>query len=275
MKPRAPDAAEERLDENRDPREGLADWMTRADNPFFAKALVNRIWGELMGRGIVQPVDDLRVSNPATNEALLNALAADFVAHGYDIRQLIGTIMRSRTYQASSTPNETNVSDTKNFSRWYRRRPSAEALLDSVTEVTGVSETLPGLAPGSRAAQVWNNRLESDFLDAFSRPNASADPPCERDRDGSIVQALHLMNSTKLAGRISETKGRAAALAKSSKTTEEIVEELYLAAYCRFPTEEERKVAAGAFSAPGATRQSATEDVMWALLNSAEFVFNH
>ena len=147
--------------------------------------------------------------------------------------------------------------------------------MDAVTEVTGVSEALPGLAPGSRAAQVWNNRLESDFLDAFSRPNASADPPCERDRDGSIVQALHLMNSTRLAGRIAEAKGRAAALAKSGKSPEEIVEEVYLAAYCRYPTDEEKKVAVGTFSAPGTTRQSATEDVMWALLNSAEFVFNH
>ena len=147
--------------------------------------------------------------------------------------------------------------------------------MDAVTEVTGVSETLPGLAPGSRAAQVWNNRLDSDFLDAFSRPNASADPPCERDRDGSIVQALHLMNSTKLAARIGDAKGRAAALARSSKTPGEIVEEVYLGAYCRYPTDEERKLAVEAFGAPGATRQSATEDVMWALLNSAEFVFNH
>jgi len=147
--------------------------------------------------------------------------------------------------------------------------------MDSVTEVTGVSETLPGLPPGSRAAQVWNNRLESDFLDAFSRPNASADPPCERDRDGSIVQALHLMNSTKLATRIADSRGRATALAKSSKTPEEIVDEVYLAAYCRYPTDDEKTIAASAFNAPGATRQSATEDVMWALLNSAEFVFNH
>src|SRR6185503_9043988 len=106
-------------------------------------------------------------------------------------------------------------------------------------------------------------------------PNASADPPCERDRDGSIVQALHLMNSTKLAARIGDSKGRATALAKSSKTPGEIVEEVYLAVYCRYPTEEEKKVAVGAFGAPGATRQSATEDVMWALLNSAEFVFDH
>jgi WD40 repeat protein len=275
MKPRAPDAQEERIDDNRDPREALADWMTRSDNPFFAKALVNRVWGELMGRGIVQPVDDMRVSNPATNDPLLTALAADFASHGYDIHHLIATIMRSRTYQASSIPNDTNVRDTKNFSRWYRRRPSAEALMDAVTEVTGVSETLPGLAPGSRAAQVWNNRLDSDFLDAFSRPNASADPPCERDRDGSIVQALHLMNSTKLAARIADTKGRAAALAKTSKSPDQIVEEIYLAALCRYPTEYERNVAVGAFTAPGATRQTATEDVMWALLNSAEFVFNH
>ncbi len=275
MHPRALDGPAVKLDESHDPREALAEWMTRPENPFFARALVNRVWGELMGRGIVQPVDDLRISNPATDDALLAALANDFVAHGFDIKHLIRTILRSRTYQTSSLANESNLRDTKNFSRWYRHRPSAEALLDAVTEVTGVSEPLPGLAPGSRAALVWNNRLESDFLDAFARPNSSADPPCERDRDGSIVQALHLMNSTRLTAKITDSSGRAALLSKGPKSPAEIVTELYLAVYCRYPTDEERTIAMGAFSASGATRQSATEDVMWALLNSAEFVFNH
>ena len=148
-------------------------------------------------------------------------------------------------------------------------------LLDAVSDVTGVPEPLPGLAPDSRAVLSWNYRLESNFLDAFGRPNPSADPPCERERSSSIVQALHLMNSTRLMERIGHPEGRAAALAKSSRPPEEIVTELYLAAYARRPTADELRVAAGAFAADGATRQSATEDVMWALINSAEFVLNH
>jgi hypothetical protein len=275
MKPRAPECQSAESDEKRDPREALADWMTQPDNPFFARALVNRVWGEMMGRGIVHPVDDMRVSNPATNEPLLDALARDFVVHGFDIKHLIGTIARSRTYQLSSMPNETNVRDTKNFSRFYRRRPSAEVLADSVACVTGVRESLPGVAPGSRAVQVWNNRLDSDFLDAFGRPNPSADPPCERDRQGSIVQALHLMNSTKLMSRIADGGGRAVELARGPWSSRGIVQQLYLTAYCRYPSDEEMKIADGAFRAEGVTRETATQDVMWALVNSAEFVLNH
>ena len=141
--------------------------------------------------------------------------------------------------------------------------------------MTEAAETLQGLPPGARAVTVWNNRLDSEFLDAFGRPNASADPPCERERDSSVVQALHLMNSSKLTAKIAAEKGRAARLAAGDKTPDQIVEELYLAAYSRPPNDEERKLATAAFTAAGATRRTATEDVLWALMNSAEFVFNH
>jgi hypothetical protein len=275
MKPKALDGPVESVDPGHDPREALARWMTRPDNPFFARAAVNRVWGELMGRGIVHPVDDFRASNPPTNAPLLDALAKDFVDHGYDLKHLIRTIMRSRAYQAGSVPNATNASDTRNFSRWYRRRPSGEVLLDAVSAVTGVREPLQGMPPDAPGARAWNYRIDSDFLDAFSRPNASADPPCEREAEGSVVQALHLMNSDNLAKRIANPAGRATALAKSERAPGDVVTELYLAAYSRVPTPEELAVATAAFSAPGATRQSATEDVMWALMNSAEFVFNH
>ena len=228
-----------------------------------------------MGRGIVHPVDDFRASNPPTNGPLLDALAKDFVDHGYDLKHLIRTIMRSRAYQLSSAPSGTNAADTRNFSRWYRRRPSGEVLLDAVSDFTGVREPLQGMPADARAVRAWNYRIDSDFLDAFSRPNASADPPCERDGEGSVVQALHLMNSRSLTKRIADPNGRAAALAKSDRTPEQIVEGLYLAAYSRFPSPDERAVALAAFSEKEASRQSATEDLMWALLNSAEFVFNH
>jgi hypothetical protein len=275
MRPKAPDAAMEAIPETRDPREVLADWLTRPENPFFAKAAVNRVWAELMGRGIVQPVDDFRVSNPATNDPLLEALAKDFVEHGYDQKHLIATIMRSRIYQLSSIPNDSNVRDTKNFSRRYRRRPSAEVLLDVIAEITGVAEPLPGMAPDSKAVQAWNNRLDSDFMDAFGRPNASADPPCERDRDGNIVQALHLMNSRRLMTRIADPAGRATRLAVGPRSPAGIVRELYLISFARYPTGDEMKIALAAFGAQGVTRQAATEDLMWAMINSAEFVLNH
>jgi hypothetical protein len=275
MKPKALDCPAESIDPKRDPREALAAWMTRPDNPFFARAAVNRVWGELMGRGIVHPVDDFRASNPPTNGPLLDALAKDFVDHGYDLKHVVRTVMRSRAYQLSSVPNATNAADTRNFSRWYRRRPSGEVLMDAVAEVTGVREKLQGMPPDAPGVRAWNYRIDSDFLDAFSRPNASADPPCEREADGTVVQALHLMNSETLSKRIADPAGRAAALAKSNKPPGEVVTELYLATYCRFPTAEELSLATHAFSAPGATRQSATEDVTWALINSAEFVFNH
>jgi hypothetical protein len=147
--------------------------------------------------------------------------------------------------------------------------------MDAVSDVTGVREPLQGAPPDAPGVRAWNYRIDSDFLDAFSRPNASADPPCERDREGSVVQALHLMNSSKLTAAIANPAGRAVALAKSARSPQEIVTELYLAAYSRLPTAQETDVATAAFAQPGATRQSATEDVMWALINSAEFVFNH
>jgi hypothetical protein len=228
-----------------------------------------------MGRGIVHPVDDFRASNPPPNPALLDDLAKDFVQHGYDLKHLIRRIMQSHVYQISSIPNEYNTRDTRNFSRFYRRRPSAEVSLDTLSQVTGTSESLQGLPLGSRAVQVWNNRLESEFLDAFGRPNASAEPPCEREGGGSVVQALHLMNSRRLIAKVTNPTGRATALAKSDKTPEQIVTEVYLSAYSRPPTPEESKIATAAFTEKSATRQSAIEDLMWALINSAEFVFNH
>lgn len=275
MKPKAPDGPVPQIDPQKDPREALASWLTQPSNPFFAQAAANRVWAELMGRGIVHPVDDFRISNPPANEPLLQALAKDFTEHGYDLKQLIRTVMRSRTYQLSSVPNASNARDTKNYSRWYRRRPSGEVLLDAVCDVTQVPENLPGVGSNVRAVQSWNNRMDSDFLDAFSRPNASADPPCERDRESSIVQALHLMNSTKLMSKIANPAGRAAKLAESKASSDEIVKELYLAAYCRYPTEDELKTALKSFSQEGATRTTATQDILWALINSAEFVLNH
>lgn len=275
MKPKPPDGPVAALAVDRDPRVALADWMARPDNPFFARAAVNRVWANFMGRGLVDPVDDFRASNPPSNEALLDWLAQDFVRHSYDLKHLMRTIMRAHVYQISALPNEHNLADTRNFSRFYRRRLTAEVLLDAVSGVTGVAETFQGLPSGARAMETWNHRLDSDFMDAFGRPNASADCPCERDVKGSMVQALHLMNSNNLQAKIGGAEGRAKKLADSSRSEPEIITELYIAAYGRAPATDEMQRAQKAFAAKDATRKTATEDLLWALINSAEFVFNH
>ncbi|MBM3877319.1 MAG: DUF1553 domain-containing protein [Verrucomicrobia bacterium] len=275
MKPAPLAGAAMEIPTTSDPRAALADWMTEPGNPFFARAVANRVWAEFFGRGIVDPVDDFRASNPPTHEPLLDALAKDFAAHKFDLKHAMRTVMRSHLYQLSSLPNESNIADTKNFSRAYRRRLPAEVLADAVASVTGVPDNFQGLPAGARALEAWNNRLASDTLDAFGRPNASADCPCERDTRTSVVQALHLMNSTRLHEKISSSEGRAARLAASTATPAEIITELYLAALNRPPVAEELSIASRCFGDSASTRQPAIEDVMWALLNSAEFVFNH
>ena len=275
MTPRPPEGPELPKSESRDPRRHLADWLTAPENPFFAKAAVNRVWGHFFGRGLVHPVDDFRSSNPCVNPALLDALAADFAAHDYDLKHLLRTIMASRTYQLSSVPNATNLGDTRQFSRSYRRRLPAEVLVDAVSDVTGVPETFSAVPPGGRAMQTWSYKIASHFLDAFGRPNSSSDCPCERDAQLSVVQTLHLMNSKILQGKLSDPKGRVRQLANSDRSQSDLVGELYLLLLNRLPAEPELQAALRAFSAPGATRNTAVEDVFWALLNSPEFVLNH
>ena len=260
-----------------DPRQALADWMAAPDNPFFAPAAVNRLWGELLGRGIVEPVDDFRASNPPSNQPLLDYLARDFIDHGFDLKHTIRRIMQSRIYQLSSNANQYNARDEQFYSRFYRRRLPAEVMLDAVCHVTGTQSELDGLAPGCRAVETWNNRIGSPMMDAFGRPVPLDNPPCERNDDPSLVQSLHLMNSTQLQARIADEKGRAAALTNDeNRTLEDIAKELYLTAYGRYPIQQELtqidRILAGS---PLATRRSAVEDVMWAILNSPEFVFNH
>lgn len=254
-----------------DPRAALAGWITSPSNPYFSKVIVNRTWAELMGRGIVEPVDDLRATNPPSNGPLLDALAADFVAHGHDLKHLIRTIMTSAVYERSSDPDERNVADTRNFSRHYRQRPRAEVLLDAVVDITGMPETLDATPPGTRAAASWTTRNTSLFLDTFGRPDPNQDPPCERTPDTSVVQALHLMNAPGIQRKLAADDGRVARLAASDLAPTKVVEELYLLIYNRLPEDDE--TAFGASLIEGPTRRRATEDLAWALLNSPEFVF--
>ncbi|MAI73705.1 MAG: S-layer protein [Rhodopirellula sp.] len=257
-----------------DPRVALAEWMTSPGNGYFAQVQVNRLWGILMGRGFVEPVDDLRSTNPASNPELLDALADHFRASGFDLKSLLKTIVLSRVYSHSSVPSESNVTDRLNYSRNYRRRLRAEVLMDAVADVTETPAKLTGLPAESRANQVWTTRVDSVFLDTFGRPNENQDPPCERTPDSTVTQSLHLMNSRVLDGRIRDDSGRAARLAGSEMNSEQIADELYLAVFSRFPSEVERDYVLGLFK-DVEKRRAVIEDLMWAMVNSPEFTIRN
>jgi hypothetical protein len=254
-------------------RDVLAEWITSDDNPYFPRVMVNRVWADLMGRGLVEPVDDLRSTNPPTNEALLADLARDFRDSGYDLKQLVRRVATSYVYGLSSLPNERNIADTSNYSRHYRRRLRAESLLDASVAITGIPESFDAMPPESRATEIWSHRIKSLFLDTFGRPDRNQDPPCERTSDASMVQALHLMNAESLQEKVASDEGRAAKLAGSSMSPDEIATELYLAVYSRYPDQQELEVARKLFEQEGANRKERVEDLMWALMNTPEFVF--
>lgn len=258
-----------------DPREALASWMTSAENPFFRQVIANRIWRDMMGRGIVEPVDDLRASNPPSNPELLEALALDLRDSGYDLKHLIRRIANSYVYGLSSLPSATNTVDTRNYSRFLRERLRAEVLLDSVSQITAVPEKFAAMPPGSQARQLWSHRISSLFLDAFGRPDPNQDPPCERTPDTTIVQALHLMNSQGLYDKVTSDSGTAASLATGEQPNEKIVEELYLSVFNRFPTDTEATATKKFLDDSGEKRRKAVEDLLWAMLNTPEFIFKH
>lgn len=275
MNPKPPDGPFSELNKEDDPRHALVSWMTQPENPQFARAIVNRMWGEFFGKGIVHPVDDFRTSNPPSNEPLLDWLAKDFVEHHYDLKHLMSRILNSQLYQVSSIPNESNLTDETHFTRFLRRRLPAEVMMDAVSEVTGIRPSLEGLPKNSVAKKTWNQKMSSTFLDTFGRPDASAECPCERDPSPTIIQMLHLMNSDRLHNQIVDKNGTARKLADGTESPEEIIKQLYLKAFSRLPKEKERNIALAAFTADGAKKHEVVEDLMWALLNSAEFVFNH
>jgi hypothetical protein len=257
-----------------DPREVLADWLTRPDNPFFAKALVNRYWKHFFGRGLVDPEDDMRVTNPASNPELLDALAKDFVEHDFDLKHLVHTICTSTTFQLSAEPNEFNRNDKQNYSRFYPRRLDAEVLLDAIDQVTAVPTSFPGVPAGTRAMQLPDNGFDSYFLTVFGRPEASSACECERTTDASLAQSLHLLNSKDILGKVSADSGLAARLCTADDPLEERVRRLYLLAFAREPNAEELQIAREYVQSKDSPRE-AFEDIVWALLNTKEFLFNH
>jgi hypothetical protein len=255
-----------------DPREVLVEWMLADEQSYFAQVAANRIWAELMGVGLVEPVDDLRATNPPSNAKLLSALADEFRKSGYDQKALIRTIATSFVYQLSSIPNDRNASDSRNYSRHYRQRLRAETLLDAVCDVTGLPESYDAMPPGSRAVELWTHRIDSLFMDAFGRPDPNQDPPCERRPDATVVQALHLMNAPGMHEKVTSDQGRAAKLAASDRPAADVIEELYLAAYARYPTEDELSVTTPLFGDTSQTRRAAAEDLLWSLLNTPVFL---
>jgi hypothetical protein len=234
--------------------------------------MANRVWAEIMGQGLVEPVDDMRATNPASNEPLLDFLAQDFRDHAYDIKHLVRTIMTSHVFELSSLPGERNVTDRHNFSRFYRERLRAEVLLDAVNDVLATQDDFDAMPEDSRAMELWTHRSPSLFLDTFGRPDPNLDPPYERQRESTTPQILHLMNSPELNDKLTRDSARPAQLAASELSNVQIVEEAYLFVYCRLPTAEEMNVALSVFPEEG-DRQQATEDLFWALMNTPEFYF--
>jgi hypothetical protein len=261
-----------------DPRQKLVDWMVDAKNPFFARAVANRYWAHFFGRGIVDPLDDMRVTNPPSNPELLDALAQDLVEHKYSLKHLLATICKSRTYGLSSTPNEFNKNDKQTYSRYYPKRLPAEVLFDAVCQVTASPAQFNGLpqdqhAP-NRAIMLPDESFQSYFLDVFGRPQRISACECERSTEANLAQALHLLNSEEVQGKIARQGGRADQLAKDPRPDAEKVEELFLWALGRKPSAAHLKLALENIEANGKTKKVAYENIVWALLNTKEFVFN-
>jgi hypothetical protein len=257
-----------------DRRVALAQWLTSGSNSFFAKATVNRIWYHVMGRGIIDPPDDVRDSNPASNEELLAELTRDFVAHGFDVKYLIRTVMNSRAYQLSAETNQWNKDDVAYFSHAQTRLLTAEQLLDAICTSTALPEKFAGLPAGFRATQLPDPEIKHPFLVTFGQPSRELACECERESDSSLSQALQMINGPLIAGKLRDPNNRIGQLLAAKKSDAEITEELYLTTLSRPPRTTEIE-AINKHIAAGPDRRKALEDVHWALLNSKEFLFRH
>ncbi len=257
-----------------DRREHLANWLTSPSNPYFARSFVNRVWKNFMGRGLVEAVDDMRATNPASNEELLAALTKDFTDHGFDLRHLTRTIMNSAAYQRSATPNETNTQDERYYSRYIPRRLPAEALLDGISQVTGVPTEFAGQPPGTRAMQIPDAKLANYFLTVFGKPPRLITVESERTAEPSVAQALHTINGETLNQKLRSPGGLVDSFVRLGVSDEMAVHHLYLAALSRPPRPDEEARLLAAIRQSDSRRQ-AIEDIAWALLTSKEFLFNH
>ena len=271
----------------------FADWLTAPDNPYFAKAIVNRIWRNYMGRGLVEAEDDLRETNPPSNRELLDTLASDFVKNKYDVKHLMRVILTSAAYQRSSKPLMENAADDRFYSRYLLRRLPGEVILDAYSDITGVSTpfdkinsaggdaiTPIGTYPaGTRATQVPDSLATSRFLDAFGRAERIQTCSCERTSDASVTQALHLNNGHTLNDKLRDKNSSVAKWIAAELTDEQIVDRVFLLALSRKPTATEKKkflvILADAAKDGAQSRREGIEDFVWAVLTGREFLFNH
>lgn len=255
-------------------RKLLAEWMTSADNPWFARNFANRYWAHFMGRGLVEPIDDFRLTNPPSNPQLLDALAKHLSDNDFNVRELIRAITASQAYQRASEPNTTNAADELNYSRYLFKRLDAEVLFDAVCQTTGVGEKFRGVPNGSRAIQLWDSQVPHYFLKLFGRPMRATACECERVTEPTTGQVLHVLNSPEIQNKLSHEGGRIARLVADAASDDVLVEELYLACFSRLPTDEEKQVGLG-YVKQSDNRRQAAEDLAWSMMNSLEFLFNH
>ena len=274
-------------DSTEDRREALADWLTSPENPYFTRSIANRVWANFFGRGIVEPVDDLRISNPASNEPLLQAISEHLAKNDYDLKSLMRLILRSETYRRSSTPLPENEGDQKYYSRYYPRRLMAEVLQDAITSVTRVSPKYNRITlsdgstegtslyrEGTRALQLSDSAVTSYFLKTFGRNEREITCECERSNKPSMVQVLHLSNGDTLNNNLRSKQSRVNTMITQSNG--DIIDEAYLLCLSRRPSDSERKRLQNIFGvAPETERRGVVEDLLWALMTSREFLFQH
>ncbi|HVX63443.1 MAG TPA: DUF1553 domain-containing protein, partial [Pirellulales bacterium] len=272
--PRLFGESEPASDATGDVRQTLANWIASRENPFFARNFANRYWAYMTGRGLVEPIDDQRATNPPSNPALLDALARDFSDHGFDVKHLLRTICNSRVYQLSVELAPQRDVDGELFTHRVPRRLTAEVLLDAVNSVCGTSEKFAGMPAGTRAIALPDPNIPSDFLQTFGRPQRNSACECARDASPDLLQALHLLNNAAVNGKLSHAEGRLARLIATKASDREIADDLYLAAYSRLPSETERQTLAELL-AQAPSREEGWQDVLWTLINSSEFAFNH
>jgi Protein of unknown function (DUF1553) len=251
----------------------LAQWLTSTDNPLFAPSISNRVWAHFFGRGIVEPVDDIRVSNPPSNPELFKALGDKLVEYNYDFKRLVRDICNSQTYQRSAERNESNMTDERNFAHGNVRRMQAEMLLDCISQVTSTKDKFRGLPVGSRAVQVADGGTSTYFLTTFGRTPRETVCACDVKMEPNLSQALHLINGDTVQGKIAQG-GLIKQMLDAGKTPPQVIELLTIRSLGRRPTPTEME-RLGAIVASAESPQAGLEDVFWAMLNSREFIFNH
>jgi hypothetical protein len=273
--PRPLDGEAVPMESEADRRAHLAAWLTSPENPYFSRAITNRVWANFFGVGLVENVDDLRLTNPPSNAELFDAAAAYLVEHRFDVKALVRAILQSATYARSSRPLAENAADTRFYARYYPRRMMAEVLLDALSQVTAAPTEFKSYPAGVRALQLPDVNVDSYFLKTFGRPLRSITCECERTAMPSMVQVLHISNGDTINQKLAAKNNRIEQMLAANMTNEQIVEEAYLAALTRLPTDDEKAKLLATLDENASERRQAIEDLYWSILSSKEFLFHH